>query len=221
VRSFSFPGTYEDEAGVESVRWRIAPTWSPGWWPGYAVITTIRGIRVRGGDFDRLEPQDRAAAQDVLTWDRSGLTDCLLTGELPVMLESAAGVHPTVVRFELDLRRAARAPAGPRHVLRLSCVLDEVESAAVDDWFEDGLLALQSALPPGICLRACVTCRYGDYPPDGHGLTGMRCHRDAKEQYLTVLSAADYWDVPVTEEVVETYLCPEYRRRLPGTGSHG
>jgi Family of unknown function (DUF6304) len=221
VRSFSFPGTYEDDAGVESVRWRVVPTWSPGWWPGYAVITVIRGIRVRGGDFDRLEPQDRAAAQDVLTCDRGGLTECLLTGELPATLESAGGERLTAVRFELDLRRADGTPGRPRSVLRLSCVLDEIESAVTDDCFEDGLLKLESALPPDVCLRACVTCRYGDYSPAGHGLTGMRCHRDAKAQYLPVRSARDYWDVPVTEEVLETYLCPEYQRRIPGTGHRG
>jgi len=39
-------------------------------------------------------------------------------------------------------------------------------------------------------------------------LTGMACHRDAKEQYLAVRSKADYWSVPVAELVMET------RRRL-------
>jgi hypothetical protein len=222
VRSFSFPGTYEDDAGLEAVRWRIVSTWSPGWWPGYAIITVIRGVRVRGGDFDRLLPQDRAAAEGVLTWDRAGLTECLLVGELPATLESAEGARPTAVRFELDLRRASliRRPVlrRPRHVLTLSCVLDGADAVVTDDWFEDGLLALESALPQSVCLRACITCRYGGYSPDGHALTGMRCHRDAKEQYLAVRSAEDYWHVPVTEEVLETYLCPEYERRLPGVG---
>jgi hypothetical protein len=63
-----------------------------------------------------------------------------------------------------------------------------------------------------------VTCLYSDYSPAGHGLRGMRCHRGAKERYLAVRSKADYWSVPVTEEVPETYLCPEYqpRARLAG-----
>jgi hypothetical protein len=55
----------------------------------------------------------------------------------------------------------------------------------------------------------------------GHGLMGMRCHRDAKQQYLAVTSKRDYWSVPVTEVVTETYLCPEYQRRVPGTGYRG
>ena len=49
----------------------------------------------------------------------------------------------------------------------------------------------------------------------------MRCHRDAKPQYLAVRSKAEYWGVPVTEDVPETYLCDEYERRVPGTGYRG
>lgn len=66
-----------------------------------------------------------------------------------------------------------------------------------------------------------MTCLYSDYSPGGHGLMGIRCHRDAKDQYLKVRSKADYWPVPVTEEVPETYLCDEYQLRIPGTGYRG
>jgi hypothetical protein len=45
-------------------------------------------------------------------------------------------------------------------------------------------------------LACCVTCLYSDYSPGGHGLTGIRCHRGAKEQYLAVRKKADYWSVP-------------------------
>jgi len=50
---------------------------------------------------------------------------------------------------------------------------------------------------------------------------GMRCHRGAKAQYLAVKSKREYCGVPVTEEVMETYLCPEYATRIPGTGYRG
>jgi len=80
---------------------------------------------------------------------------------------------------------------------------------------------LEAALPDDLRLRCCVTCLYSDYSPAGHGLMGMFCHRGAKEQYLAVKSKADYWAVPVTEEVVETYLCEDYVRRVAGTGYRG
>ena len=80
---------------------------------------------------------------------------------------------------------------------------------------------LEQALPPGAQLACCATCLFSDYSPGGHGLTGIRCHRDAKDQYLAVRSKRDYWSVPVTEDVPETYLCDEYQRRVPGTGYRG
>ena len=43
----------------------------------------------------------------------------------------------------------------------------------------------------------------------------------AKSQYLAVRNKADYWSVPVTEEVPETYLCHERQRRIPGAGYRG
>ena len=67
----------------------------------------------------------------------------------------------------------------------------------------------------------CFTCLYSDYSPAGHGLLGMRCHRNAKEQYLAVRAKVDYWSVPVAEDVMESYLCPKYERRVPGTGYRG
>ena len=67
----------------------------------------------------------------------------------------------------------------------------------------------------------CVTCLFSDYSLSGHGLTGTRCHRGIKEQYLAIKSNTDYWSVPATEEVPEPYLCAEYQCRIPGTGYRG
>ncbi len=46
-------------------------------------------------------------------------------------------------------------------------------------------------------------------------------HRRQPGAEVAVRSKADYWKVPVTEQVPETYLCPEYERRVPGTGYRG
>ena len=125
------------------------------------------------------------------------------------------------IAFSLDLRRPTASPPGSDRPLSLSLVLDGVGYRVADDWSEDGVQRLERALPPGAQLVCCVTCLFSDYSPGGHGLTGIRCHRGAKEQYLAVRSKADYWSVPVTEEVPETYLCEVYQRRVPGTGYRG
>jgi hypothetical protein len=70
-------------------------------------------------------------------------------------------------------------------------------------------------------LVCCVTCLFSDDSPYGHGLTGMCCHRGAKDAYLAVRSKHEYWSVPVTEYVMETHLCDDYQRRVPGTGYRG
>jgi Family of unknown function (DUF6304) len=205
VRLFTFPGTYEDDRGVEPLEWRISPTWPVGWAPGYAVSTVIRGVRVRGGDFDTLLPRQRGDADGLLRWDRFGLVECVLSGDIPITVESGGVARPAVLRFRLDLRWSFRQDPGSG-ILRLTCLLDGVEADVTDDLFEDGLLALDAALPGDHRIKGCITCDSADRSPTGHGLSGMRCRRDADVAGVPSTSG-------VTEEVLETYLCTSFRRR--------
>ncbi|HSY47275.1 MAG TPA: hypothetical protein VLC46_00525 [Thermoanaerobaculia bacterium] len=73
-------------------------------------------------------------------------------------------------------------------------------------------------------MRACINCLHSDYSPYGHGLFGyMTCFRNRKAEYLRVKSKDDFWKVHdhFEEMVQETYLCPEFERRVPGTGYRG
>lgn len=220
---FSFPGTYEDGRGVDPVTWRIEPSSRPGWQRRYEIRTTIRGVAVWGGDLDGLSSEDEDSNHgNVLSLGSHGdLSDCVLRGDLPCTVSVGQTSRSETLCFVLDLRRGPDYnPAAPQN-LRLSIELDGTSYALSHEWFEDGVQRLEATLPTDTRLTCCVTCLYSDYSPGGHGLMGMRCHRDAREQYLAVRSKADYWGVPVTEEVPETYLCPEYERRIPGTGYRG
>lgn len=215
-------GTYEDATGTEEIVWRIEGSDRFGI-PRLEISTTIREVPVWGFDFDGLEPvHERDPRAGALALNSAGeLHDCVLGGDLPCSAIVAGQQRAVAIRFALDLRPGPEAlPDRPKN-LRLSMAIDGAMFQVTDEWFEDGLLRLQETLPPHVRLMCCVTCLYSDYSPGGHGLTGMRCHRDAKEQYLAVRSKADYWSVPVTEEVPETYLCPEYQRRIAGTGYRG
>lgn len=221
METLVFPGGYRDEAGYEAITWRVEGSRRREF-PSMDVFTTIRGIGLRGGDFDDLEPVDPAAAAGKLRLGRAGeLTGCVLSGDLPCTIATGAQRRPATTAFSLDLRPGTARPPGPAHPLTVSLVLDGITYQVSDDWFEGGVQCLERALPPGTQLVCCFTCLFSDYWPAGHGLTGIRCHRGAKEQYLAVRSKADYWPVPVTEEVPETYLCGEYQRRIPGTGYRG
>lgn len=227
MRPFSFPGTYSDSRGEESIVWRVDSSrrrQRPADGPGFELHTTIRDVPCWGYDFDSLEPVDPENP------DRNGLSlgphhgeldECVLTGELPCKVDIDGTPTPSVVRFSLDLRESARSNVAAPRNLTLAIDAGNSEIEVADDWFEDGILRLDALMPAPTRIRCCVTCLYSDYSPGGHGLTGMSCHRDAKEQYLAVRSKHDYWSVPVTEEVMETYVCPEYQRRIPGTGYRG
>lgn len=216
MKPMSFPGACRDARGVEPLRWRLVSSLRPGWSGRFEVLARIRGVKVWGADFDGLEPLDPGQREDgVLPLNAAGeVGNCILSGSIPCRLDVAGEPTNADVDFELDL-------TSPDASLTLSCSLGGRTYAVKGDLFEDGLQRLEAVLPPEVRLVTCVTCLFSDYSPGGHGLTGMSCHRDAKEQYLDVRSKADYWSVPVTEDVPEFYLCPQYRRRVPGTGYRG
>ena len=216
-----FQGTYEDASGMEPVDWRIVSSPRVGRDRRFDVHASIRGVHVWGADFDALDVVGTPDAGSRLALNGADeVSNCLLSGELPCTVSVSGVPRPSTIRFVLDLRpRENPDPSHPN--LSLACEIDGTTYAVSDSWFEDGLLRLERTFPPELQLVACVTCLYSDYSPGGHGLTGMRCHRDAKTQYLAVRSKVDYWSVPVTEDVPETYLCDDYTRRVPGTGYRG
>jgi hypothetical protein len=113
-----------------------------------------------------------------------------------------------------------------REQLRLALVYGgrRWESPGTSGWFEDELLGIQAQLPDGVFMRACINCLYSDYSPYGHGLFGcMMCFRNLKAEYLKVTTKDEFWSVHdrCDRQVQETYLCPEFERRVPGTGYRG
>lgn len=228
--AFSFPGVFTDRHGSELITWHVSPSVrrQPPGVMGYEIETMIRGVAFWGYAFDDLEPRhaDQAAAAGLPVSRLSGeLADSVIKGDLPCTVEVDGERVPSVVTFTLALQSADRGPErqlpSPKN-LHLALTVGGQRFDVDDNWFEDGVLRLDRAIhDAGASLTCCVTCLYSDYSPAGQGLAGMRCHRSAKEQYLAVRSKRDYWSVPVTEDVLETYLCPEYERRIPGTGYRG
>lgn len=227
---FTFPGAFTDRRGTEQITWRVSPSTrrQPPGVMGYQIETTIRGVSFWGYDFDGLEPRDpdQAIAAGLPLGRLSGdLSDSVIKGDLPCTIEVDGQRAPAAVTFTLTLPSTENGPErqfrSPEN-LHLRLTVEDQRFDIDDDWFEDGVLRLdQAARCVGARLLCCATCLCSDYSPAGHGLLGMRCHRGAKEQYLAVRSKHDYWSVPVTEDVMETYFCPEYEQRIPGTGYRG
>jgi Family of unknown function (DUF6304) len=228
MREMVFPGSYRAGSGakaLEPLQWRVRSSLRPGWAERFEVHTTVRGVPLRGGDFDCLAAEEPQAAKRAgLTLARDGdLEDCVLTGDVPVTASVDGEVVAATLRFTLELGRSTSRGWLDRETLAISLELPSgtYEARTGEGCFEDGLLQLGRALPPGTRVQCCLTCRLSDYSPYGTGLTGMRCHRDARAQYLAVRGKADYVAVPLTEDVPEFYCCPQWEPRVPGTGYRG
>lgn len=203
-------GSYEDAAGSERVVWSVESSTRPGWDGRFEVIGQVRGVRVSGIGFDALEPDSPTRA---LSLNGAGeLDQCTIVGCTPATVN---GADSAVLQLRMELSGGA-AP-----LTTASLVVGEDEfTHSQEEAFEVVLGAVARAALP-LRWECCLTCGLSDYNPGGQDIIGMECHRSVREQYLAVRSKADYWGVPVTEEVPEFYRCESYEPRLPGTGYRG
>jgi hypothetical protein len=108
--------------------------------------------------------------------------------------------------------------------LKLVCFEREYFSSGTKGYFEDELNDIQRQLSADTFIKACINCLYSDYSIFGMGLFGsMMCYRNMKAAYLAARSKNDHMEVykRCDIQVQETYLCPEFTRRIPGTGYRG
>ena len=200
---------------------------------GETLTMVVRGIQFQGNDFDSFEPRDTADPTQLssFTFSHGSLCSCMIEADVPVLVVTPSGIVDGLLTFELELGEPLPTGRidGERVKLRLSVNQQSFCSKGYTGWFEDELLGLQSQLPTGTFMKVCFNCAFSDYSPYGHGLFGnMICFRANKTGYLTMPSGEDfekndYFAVmeTVSENVQETYLCPEFERRTPGTGYRG
>ena len=188
----------------------------------------IRGVEFAGTDFDALEPAEGTDPDQLapFTLQCNCLCACTIETEmpLPVVVNGDAAEGLLLVRLELGEPTARGSIDREVLTLALRLGLAVYHSRGTSGWFEDELLDLQRQLPQGSYLKACITCAFSDYSPAGHGLFGcLACFRDNKAGYSAVRGKRDLFRVWGTMSgfVQETYLCPDYRRRVPGTGYRG
>lgn len=221
MRPVELAGTFADKHGVTPCVWTIKDSSLPGWAGRYEIRATVRGVPVWGCDFDGIEREGRDDQDDTLELNAAGELRGLLTGTWKCTVDGPDGPSVGTLTFRLDLTAPPKyIPGEPKH-LQLTLAVGETEYSAAGDEFETALEGLKRCLPSHTRIRCCWSCNLSDYSPDGTGLMGMRCHRDARDQYLAVRSKLDYRSVPITEDVPEIYLCDAYEPRVPGTGYRG
>ena len=213
-----YPTRYSDARGTEASNLRN---------DGARLSVRLRAVTFCGPDFDSLEA-DSDSAPEALTnfeFQLGALCNCTIECKIPIPIVS--GGKTTLCGLEMRLELGAPVANGglDRGVLTLSIHVEGrvFRSAGNSGWFEDELESLQSLLPSGAYLKACISCAHSDYSPYGQGLFGgMACFRNLKEEYSHVKDKFDLFKILDMAEVVqETYLCPEFEKRLPNTGYRG
>jgi hypothetical protein len=209
-----YPTLYTDARGAEETT--IAND-------GELLRLKVRGVELVGRGFVSLSPvaDTPPALLEHVPLDRGDLCSCRLEWRMSIALHDNG--QPTAGMLSVEL--VLGDPLSNREELRL--VLEyggRRFTAPGTGHFEDDLLGIQSQLPAGVYMKACINCLYSDYSPYGSGMFGdMMCFRNLKAEYLRVTSKQEYLRAcgPQVCRVQETYLCPEFERRVPGTGYRG
>jgi hypothetical protein len=187
----------------------------------------LRGVEFVGRDFDSFEPTEASPEQLLqFTLNQGCLCSCRIDCRIPVLVHDRGKLIEGSLSVELVLGDPATSGGLDREQLRIVLEYNGQKFAGpgTSGWFEDELLSIQTQLPEGVILKSCINCLYSDYSPYGHGLFGsMMCFRNLKAEYLKVTTKREFWSVHGQQDrfVQETYLCPEFERRIPGTGYRG
>lgn len=215
----SYPAVYRDRSGEERATIEN---------DGRVLRLAVRGIEFTGNFWDDWAPPADTPPERLAPftlWDGT-LVDYALDCELPLPVVQAETESPGVLRvhFEMESPESECPAAECRLMLRLDWAGGAYASSGRSADFESALDEIQAALPPPAYLKACVTCAFSDYYPGGLPLfAALACFRGNKAAYRRVKNRWDLfriWDTR-TEQVQEIHLCPEYERRVPGTGYRG
>jgi hypothetical protein len=213
-----YPVTYSDAHGSEATT--IAND-------SATLRLSLRGVEFMGRDFDSLEPTGATPEQLwQFTLNHGSLCSCRIDCRIPVPVHDRGGALDGWLSMELLLGDPCANGGLDCEQLRIVLEYDgqRFAGSGTSGWFEDELLSIQAQLPEGVYFKACINCLYSDYSPYGHGLFGsMMCFRNLKAEYLKVTTKQEFWSVHGRQDrfVQETYLCPEFERRIPGTGYRG
>lgn len=184
---FSVDGTFSDRRGTDRVVWEFVPYTGPlRRMPSYTIRSTVRGHSVWGFDMELLGLDEESVEDSSPAVD---MDDCVLSGTLPIRIRRGGQLAGAGLQFEINVpppseQGATANRASPNTTL--SVVLDGVEYRSESEWFEDCFAALLDQVPDAYQVECCWTCLYSDISPGGYSGMAMNCHRDSKEQYLSV-----------------------------------
>lgn len=217
-----YPATYRDVWGEEKTTIEN---------DGKLLRMRVRGVEFTGSSFDSLEaPHDATEAQlssFTLMTSYKMLCSCSIDCDIPIQVVTGSECIEATLRMHLDLGKPRPNGSLESMYLQLTLIVGDamfISSGKSGGWFEDELGDIQRALPEGIYMKSCINCAFSDYSIFGQGMYGdMACFRDNRQAYLAAQGKREWMSIwgTKTDQVQETYLCPEFQRRTPGTGYRG
>jgi hypothetical protein len=216
---WEYPATYSDKRGAEETK--VVND-------ARELKLPLRGVMFAGRSFDTLDPQPGVDSSLLksFTLHHGSLCSCQIDCEMPLPIFCKNSTTWATLGVSLILGEPASNGGLDRCDLTLSLKWEgrEYKSNGRSGWFENELLELENSLPGGARLKACISCTFSGYSPYGQGLFGsLACFRACKAEYRQVRNKADLfklWNQTVGN-VQETYVCPEFEVRPPGTAYRG
>ena len=213
-----YPATYNDRFGEEKTVIQN---------DGKTLRMLLRGVTFTGSMFDDFEPSITEKAKlTSFSMNAGALCSYKMDCQIPITVVMFDKSIEAILQTHIEV--GDRAPNGGVNLERVQLILTVADqsfnSSGTHGWFDDELLEIEAALPHNIFMKCCHTCAFSDYHPVGSGTFGcLACFRDHKQEYLALKgkSALMHFFSNSTENVQETYLCPEFEKRVPGTGYRG
>ena len=212
---WTYPALFRDRHGEEATTIEN---------DGKLLRMVVRGIEFVGSSFDLLRPEcgPEAAKLAYFELERGVLTACVFEWRMVTVVQHGEKRHAELSGWiELGSPKPGLGGVDVRLTLMHEGIVYSSSGIAGD--FEGELIGIQRQLPAGVYMKTCINCAYSDYSPYGQQTFGdMMCFRNMKAQYSRVASKHDFLQLgPPKEDVQETYVCPEFERRQPGTGYRG
>ena len=212
--TWNVPALYTDHAGAEVTQLSN---------DGQTLCMQLRGVDFVSDDFESFEPVKPLSPNSDFRTHHGALCGYSLSCAFGVWVLNRGVLEVGALHANIEV--AAPEDRQPlRLKLSLVCSRGEYEGSGLSGFFELELQSIMAQLAHDLSLRCCLTCQFSDYSPYGQGLFGgLMCFESIKQEYLKVDSRQSFWAVHdrFDRHVQETYLCPAYHPRTPGTGYRG
>jgi hypothetical protein len=148
-----------------------------------------------------------------------------LVVEIPVLVVMSGTKIRGCLRASCEPNSHYPSQIGPP-VLELAHGEQVLRLSARSSDFEAALPQLEKQLPEPGFLKTCLRCKWSDYSPSGTMEFGsMSCFRHLRAEYMALSQRFDkmtFFELEErSEDTQETYLCPDFTLRTPGTGYRG